>query len=52
MLVGTEGAMGVVMVMVIVGMRHGKGQQGEGQGEQQATHGRLQEQAGNDLVML
>ncbi|MNE20475.1 hypothetical protein D3C80_1135980 [compost metagenome] len=51
MLVGAEGAVGVVMIMVIVSMGHGQWQQSEGQGEQQATHGRLRSGL-KDRVML
>ncbi|MNT65316.1 hypothetical protein D3C72_2032880 [compost metagenome] len=53
MLVGAEGAVGVVMIMVmfIVGMGYGQWQQSEGQGEQQATHGRLRSGL-KDRVML
>jgi hypothetical protein len=29
------------MIMLVVGMGHGQGQQGKRQGEQQTTHGRL-----------
>ncbi|MNJ75615.1 hypothetical protein D3C77_727370 [compost metagenome] len=38
---GGEAAMGVVMIMLVVlmGVSNGQGQQGERQGKEQATHG-------------
>jgi hypothetical protein len=39
---GAQRGVVVIVIMLIVGMRHGQGQQGEGQCKQQTAHGQLQ----------
>ncbi|MNH09296.1 hypothetical protein D3C72_2180240 [compost metagenome] len=52
--VGGEAAMSVVMIVVVVlmGMSDGQGQQGEWQGKEYATHGQTPREHRKCLVML